>query len=174
MIALVIGGAASGKSAYAERVCTGLPFPVTYLATMEKGGAEAEARIKRHRALRSGKGFATLERSHGLALIEDPPRGTVLLECLGTLVANELFAAPETDQNDALARVMAGIDALAQAAQALVVVSNDVFADGFAYDAGTEAYRCVLAAANAGIAERAAHVVEVVAGIPRPVKGALL
>ncbi len=61
MIALVTGGAASGKSAFAERLATALPGPHTYIATMRHGDAETEARIDRHRSMREGKGFTTVE-----------------------------------------------------------------------------------------------------------------
>ena len=64
MTALILGGAASGKSEYGERLALSLPRrgELLYLATMEPFGGEAEARIRRHRALRAGKGFQTWER----------------------------------------------------------------------------------------------------------------
>lgn len=54
MTALVFGGAASGKSGWAEDLICTLPRtgPLIYLATMEPGGGEAAERIRRHRALR--------------------------------------------------------------------------------------------------------------------------
>lgn len=61
MIVLVTGGAASGKSAYAERLALALPGPHAYVATMRHGDEETEARIARHREMRAGKGFVTLE-----------------------------------------------------------------------------------------------------------------
>ena len=63
-----------------------------YLATMQPFGAAAQARIARHRALRRGKGFETVERPLGLAGLELPQRyDGILLEDLGNLLANELF-----------------------------------------------------------------------------------
>lgn len=56
-VTLVIGAAASGKSAYAESLCLGHDGPRVYLATMEPFGEEGARRIARHRALREGKGF---------------------------------------------------------------------------------------------------------------------
>ena len=63
-VTLVIGAAASGKSAYAESLCLGHDGPRVYLATMEPFGEEGARRIARHRALREGKGFSTLARLH--------------------------------------------------------------------------------------------------------------
>ena len=53
-VTLVIGAAASGKSAYAESLCLGHDGPRVYLATMEPFGEEGARRIARHRALREG------------------------------------------------------------------------------------------------------------------------
>ncbi len=61
MMALVTGGAASGKSAFAEQLALSLPGPHAYVATMRHGDGETEARIARHRDMRAGKGFVTIE-----------------------------------------------------------------------------------------------------------------
>ena len=92
-VTFVIGAAASGKSAYAESLCLGHDGPRVYLATMEPFGEEGARRIARHRALREGKGFSTLERTRDVgAAVPGLPRGcTLLLEDVGNLVANELF-----------------------------------------------------------------------------------
>ena len=61
MFMLVIGGAASGKSAFAEACSAARGAPALYVATMEPFGEEAAARIERHRAQRRGAGFVTFE-----------------------------------------------------------------------------------------------------------------
>lgn len=53
MLTLVIGGSASGKSAFAESICLQSPLPRTYLATMQVWDAECAARVARHRAMRA-------------------------------------------------------------------------------------------------------------------------
>ena len=158
-VTFVIGAAASGKSAYAESLCLGHDGPRVYLATMEPFGEEGARRIARHRALREGKGFSTLERTRdvGAAASGLPCGCTLLLEDVGNLVANELFAE--------------GVERLAQAAAHTVVVTVDVFADGMRYDEGTEAWRRALARVNAGVAALADRAVEVVCGIPVWMKG---
>ena len=94
MLILVTGGSASGKSAHAERLlCEHAAASRLYLATMQPFGAAAEKRIARHRALRQGKGFETVECPLNLAGLELPRRyDGILLEDLGNLLANELFA----------------------------------------------------------------------------------
>ena len=91
MIILFTGGSACGKSSYAESVCVQLPLPRFYIAAMKPYGAEGEARIKRHRAMRAGKGFETFECYTGLKELRLPERGTALLECICNLTANEMF-----------------------------------------------------------------------------------
>ena len=88
---LVIGGAASGKSRFAEEWVMRLPGKRIYLATMEALDAESEARIARHRLLRAGRGFETLECSLDLSHCAVPDRANVLLEDLPNLLANEMF-----------------------------------------------------------------------------------
>ena len=74
MMTLVCGGAASGKSAYAEALVCGIQSPSEdrnlsglldsahrfYIATMQPFGKEAEERIRKHRAMRADKGFETM------------------------------------------------------------------------------------------------------------------
>lgn len=67
MLILVSGGAASGKSEYAESLIVRAGHEKrTYIATMEIFDAEGERRAARHRAMRAGKGFTTLECPRGL------------------------------------------------------------------------------------------------------------
>ncbi len=170
MLILVTGGAASGKSAIAESLCLS-HTPRFYLACMQPFGAEGEARIARHRAMRSGKGFTTVERYTDLASLVLPARGVVLLEDLGNLAANEMFStAPVSDPFDA---VMRGIDALLLQCERLVVVTDEIFSDGVAYELLTEAYQEALGRINRAVAARADAVIEAVANLPILLKGEL-
>ena len=93
MLTLVIGGSASGKSAFAERLAVQSGLPRFYVATMRVWDMESERRVARHRDMRREKRFDTLECPIGLDRLILPARGTVLLEDMGHLVANELYAA---------------------------------------------------------------------------------
>ena len=94
MLTLVLGGAASGKSAYAESLVLKTGLPRYYLATMQVWDAECAARVEKHRKMRAQKQFETLECPLHLDRLALPGRGTVLLEDLGNLVANELYTPP--------------------------------------------------------------------------------
>ena len=170
MLILVSGGSGSGKSAFAEDliVSSGLETKI-YVATMQVWDAEGQARVDRHRAMRAGKGFATLECPENLAGLTLPLGCAALLEDLSNLTANEFFG--EQGRQGAFDRVLAGVGRAAGQAGLLVVVTNELFSDGMDYDPDTLAYLDVLARLNRAIAARAGGVYEVVCGIPVAWKG---
>ena len=170
MLTLVIGGAASGKSAFAESLCLRVPLPRTYLATMQIWDAECAARVARHRAMRAEKQFETVECPLHLDRLTLPMRGTVLLEDLGNLTANELYDPDGAGDNTAEA-VLHGIENLAKQSENLILVSNEVFSGGADYAGDTDRYLRALAAVNNAVAARADAVVRVVCGIPVYYKG---
>lgn len=173
MTTLVIGGASSGKSEYAESLLKSVEKKF-YIATMQPFGEEAQQRIEHHRTLRANKGFATLEQFIELSDLTEtqlPSGSSVLLECLGNLVANELFS-PDGAKEKAENAILDGIKLLIGRCHHLVVVTNDVFADGITYSADTERYLTLLGRCNAVLAVQFDVVVEVVCGIPIVVKGA--
>ena len=91
MLTLVLGGAASGKSEYAESLVLRTTGPRWYLATMQIWDAECAARVEKHRKMRAAKQFETVECPLHLEKLRLPARGTALLEDLGNLAANELY-----------------------------------------------------------------------------------
>lgn len=170
MIALVTGGAASGKSEYAESLLLAAPHhPRIYLAAMISRGPEDAARVARHRSLRAGKGFATVERPLDLAGWECPAGAAVLLECVTTLLANEMYE-PGGSGGDAARKILTGLRRLAARAGTLVAVTGEIFSDGRNYDAGTMEYITLLGYINREMASMANRVTEVVCGIPLSLK----
>ena len=170
MLILVSGGSASGKSEFAESLVTssGLEKRI-YLATMQVWDAESVRRVERHRQMRAGKGFETVECPTNLADIILPPGCAALLEDLSNLCANEYFS-PD-GKNGALDRVLSGIRRAADQAELLVVVTNELFSDGMDYDPVTLDYLSVLGELNRRVAALAGQVYEVVCGIPVAWKG---
>lgn len=190
MITLVTGGSGSGKSAYAEDVavsCEGTEK--YYIATMQIYDAEGERKVERHRKLRAGKGFTTVESPRNVGQVVFPTftetktvcidcgesepiqkkqeQRTALLECMSNLVANEMFSTDGMREEDAVVtKVVQDMELLATKLDHLVIVTNNVFEDGIPYDEGTMAYLRALGRINTVLAKRADRVVEVVVGIP--------
>lgn len=173
---LILGGARSGKSAYAERLARERGGDVLFVATATAGDDEMARRIAAHRADRP-TGWRTLEAPSGVALSVaalDDPAGTIVLDCVTLLVSN-LLLAHETDGETVIGcAVDAEIDALlariAGGAATWIVVSNEV-GMGLVppYPLG-RAYRDLLGRANARLAARAAHAYLLVAGLPLDLK----
>lgn len=171
MMILVIGGAASGKSAYAEELI--LKYGKgrrIYIAAMEPLDQESEKRIARHQMMRQGKGFETVERYYDLAGLTVPEGSAVLLECLGNLAANERYG-PRGAGADAFAVLLDGMEHLRRQCGLLVVVSNDIFSGGRQYEGDTLGYLRMMALLHRELAARADAVCEVVCGIPCYYKG---
>lgn len=164
MITLVIGGSKCGKSSYAESLFSGFGGDKIYLAVMRPFGDEAHAAIERHRAARAGKGFQTVERFTDIGGAEIPSGSGVLLEDMGNLLANEMFSGEKII--DPTEEILRGIGKLGSAAELLVIVTNNVCADGIEYPDSTALYIKYLSGINRRIAERADCVVECVYGIP--------
>lgn len=167
MVIAVTGGAASGKSAFAEKLCLSLGGRVAYIATMRPFGEDAQRRIARHLALREGKGFATVEQYRDIGALADREiaADTLLIECLSNLTANEMFE-PEGGQEHAAQRILSGIKRLIAAYQNLVIVTNDIGGDGIAYEEGTTRYIEQLGLLNQRLFQLADLGYEVVCGIP--------
>ena len=147
---------------------TGLPR--YYLATMQVWDAECAARVEKHRKMRAQKQFETLECPLHLDRLALPGRGTVLLEDLGNLVANELYSPGGAGKHTAEA-VLAGLERLAAGCDDLIVVSNEVFSGGADYAGDTDQYLLALAQVNNAFAARADNVCRVVCGLPVYYKG---
>ena len=168
MIVLVTGGSGSGKSTWAEKLVASLPNENrVYIATMQVYDAESVKRVERHRAQRADKGFRTIECEKDLASADIADGSIVLLEDLVNLMANEMF-----DGGD-VSRIVPALNILAKKCRHLIMVTNDVFADGIEYAESTQEYIRLLAEINNAAAQIADCVVEVVYSIPVCVKGEL-
>ena len=164
MLVLVTGGSGSGKSEFAENKAMSLGENRTYIAAMKPIGEEAQKRIERHRALREGKGFETVERYTDIKNLD--VSGTAILECMSNLLANEMFSG---SGENAVSEILAGVDALMKKCGNLVIVTNEVSSDGMDYGGETEKYMKNLGALNCFLALKADEVYEVNCGIARKI-----
>jgi len=168
-LTLVLGGAASGKSAFAEGLVRRTGLDPVYLATAEAHDDEMRAKLARHRARRDAA-WRTIEAPRDLA----PALGSVaagevvLLDCATMWLSNQMLAG--NDLAGAEAALFAALDACAAP---VVVVSNEVGLSVVPENALARRFQTAQGALNQRLAARAGLVVNVIAGLPMVLKGAL-
>jgi adenosylcobinamide kinase/adenosylcobinamide-phosphate guanylyltransferase len=164
---LVLGGARSGKSRYAESVAMSSRPPWIYVATAESFDDEMATRIAQHKNRRSDN-WQTVDAPLDLAgaLAALPRSATVLIDCLTLWLSNLMLAGRDIEAE--IARLEAAM--LAHEA-ALVLVSNEVGSGIVPDNALARRFRDVQGLLNQRVAARADRVVLVVAGLPMIVKG---
>ena len=164
---LVLGGARSGKSAYAQNLVEGAASERLYLATGEAGDAEMAARIARHQAERGAR-WTTLEEplelAEALAANARPGRA-VLVDCLTLWLANLMFAGRDIEAE--IARLAETIGRLEGPA---VFVSNEVGLGLVPETKLGRAFRDWQGFANREAAKACDAVVFVAAGLPTLLK----
>ncbi|MBV7336040.1 bifunctional adenosylcobinamide kinase/adenosylcobinamide-phosphate guanylyltransferase [Chloroflexi bacterium TSY] len=174
---LILGGARSGKSRYAEMLAQELGGnDVLYIATAQAFDDEMRERIAKHQRERP-VGWRTMEAPTDVGkAIQHAANATkvVLLDCLTVLVSNVLLKHEDPFTDEATAAVESEIDGLVTNFERLeadvIIVSNEV-GMGLVppYPLG-RAYRDLLGKANQRIAGQADIVKLMIAGIPMDVK----
>jgi adenosylcobinamide kinase / adenosylcobinamide-phosphate guanylyltransferase len=164
---LVLGGARSGKSRYAESLITATAPPWVYVAIAQALDTEMAERIAHHLKRRSD-GWHTIEEPHDLedAIDAAPAGAAVLVDCLTLWLTNRLLA--EADMEAETARLES---ALARRSGLTVLVSNEVGSGIVPDNALARRFRDLQGRLNQRLAARADRVVLVVAGLPLIVKG---
>ena len=165
---LVLGGARSGKSAYAEGLIEACPGPWLYLATAQAFDGEMRERIALHRARRAGP-WRTRDVPLALpeAVAEAP--GPVLVDCL-TLWLTNLLLSDDGSGGDPAPAVARLVDACAGARGPLVLVSNEVGLGIVPDNALARRFRDEAGRLHQRLAAIADRVVLTVAGLPLIVK----
>jgi adenosyl cobinamide kinase/adenosyl cobinamide phosphate guanylyltransferase len=165
-LTLVLGGARSGKSRYAETLITALPPPWIYAATAQGLDAEMAARIDAHRS-RRGAGWTTVETPRDLAAtLVAHDKAPVLVDCLTLWLSNLMMADAIIDAEfDRLDQ------ALAKATAPVVLVANEVGSGVVPDNALARRFRDSQGLLNQRIAAQADQVVLIVAGLPLFLKG---
>jgi adenosylcobinamide kinase/adenosylcobinamide-phosphate guanylyltransferase len=165
-LTLVLGGARSGKSRYAESLIAASPPPWVYVATAEPLDDEMRGRIAAHRA-RRGAGWRDVEAPRNLAgaLAGIGAGSAVLVDCLTLWLSNHMLA--DADIEAETARL---VIALANMAAPVVLVSNEVGFGIVPDNALARRFRDAQGRLNQQIADIAARVVLMVAGLPLVVK----
>jgi adenosylcobinamide kinase/adenosylcobinamide-phosphate guanylyltransferase len=176
-LTLIIGGARSGKSRFAEELAGASP-PVTYVATAAPADdAEMAERIARHRQRRAARvpPWRTVEEAWHVAeaVVAHGQAGCVLVECLTLWLTGLLLGVPGK-AGLADAEVLEAVSLLAETGRRVparvLVVSNEVGCGIVPENALARRFADVLGEANQRLAAAADEVYACLAGIPRRVK----
>ncbi len=168
MLTLVLGGARSGKSRWAQARALELSLNPVYVATARVWDDDFRERVRRHQADR-GPEWTNIEEQKALGSLALEGR-VVVVDC-ATLWLTNFFVEQDNDVDRALAAATAELDAMLARDNRYLVVSNEV---GLSLHAPTEIGRRFVDLQgffNQELARRADSVVLMVAGIPLVVKG---
>lgn len=187
MIALVVGGAKSGKSMFAQNLAKSLnesfeiclkeykddlerildnPFKnksgkLYYVATMNPYDLEDLKRIENHLKEREGYGFNTIEETMDMGKVSKmiQKEDTVLIDSITSLVTNYMFRGKEF-YKDVSDDILSGILEIINNSKNVVIVSDYLFSDSIQYDCYTENFRKEIGVVNRKLAKIADTVVE--------------
>jgi adenosylcobinamide kinase/adenosylcobinamide-phosphate guanylyltransferase len=174
---LLIGGAGSGKSHFAQELAREMAEPVLFVATATPGDAEMRRRIAAHRRNRPPD-WKTLEITAGVGkgILREPGGArVVIVDCITLMVSNIVTLQGKTGDIPLIeSRVTAEIEELVDCIQHLdavfIIVTNEVGLGVVPANPLGRLYRDILARANRRLAAAADEVYLMVAGIPVPVK----
>ena len=184
MIALVVGGAKSGKSMFAQDLAKSLneSFKIYleedlevdlhenpeikngklyYVATMNPYDLEDLKRIENHLKEREGYGFNTIEETIDMSKVSKliQKNDTVLIDSVTSLVTNYMFQGKEFFK-EVSGDILFGILEVINESGNVVIVSDYLFSDSIQYDCYTESFRKEIGIKNRKLAELADTVVE--------------
>lgn len=163
---LVMGGARSGKSRFAQARAEAIGGELVFVATAQPFDDEMAERIARHRDDR-GASWSTVEAPVELAaaIRQSNPGRVLLVDCLTLWTANLLLA-----DRDIPAATQALVEAIAAAEGPLILVSNEVGLGIVPDNALARRFRDEAGRVNQRIAACASEVVFVAAGLPLKLK----
>ena len=164
MIALVVGGAKSGKSMFAQDLAKSLESKngkLHYVATMNPYDLEDLKRIENHLREREGYGFNTIEETLDMKKVSKVigQEDVILIDSITSLVTNSMFKGKDfvKEVNE---DIVNGILEIINSSNNVVIVSDYLFSDSIQYDCYTESFRKELGIINRKLANISDTVVE--------------
>ena len=166
---LVLGGARSGKTAFAEQLAIRSGRKPAYLATAEALDAEMRDRVASHKAGRAGR-FTTIEEPLALSdalVVAAKKHDVILVDCLTLWITNLLVA----NEDVAMAVSELGATLVQLKSARVILVSNEVGLGIVPDNAMARTFRDLAGAAHQRLAEICDEVHFIVAGLPMTLKG---
>jgi len=166
-LTLVLGGAASGKSAWAENLILNSSLDPVYLATSRVFDDEIKSKVAVHKNRRSDK-WLNFESDTDLSdpLLALKPTQAVLVDCATMWLTNLMM-----DEAEILSAQTGLLETLRQCPAPVVIVSNEVGHGIVPDNALARRFREAQGRLNIALAEQAELAVFVVAGLPQVLKG---
>lgn len=172
-ITLILGGARSGKSHFAQRLAA-LHSPVAFVATARPSDDEMRRKIERHKAERPAE-WSTIEEPLALETVlqhEASNFSLLLIDCL-TLYTSNLMTAENNDPEAVLRRASRFCEMLPSVGSSVLLVSNEVGAGIVPMHPLGRMFRDLLGEINQRVAAVADNVLLMTAGLPLVLKGKL-
>ncbi len=167
---LLTGGSGGGKSTCALQLAKTFPGPWYRIDTMVSGSEGSSAETSRQQLPGAADDFIHIRCSRNVGSLEFPEKGTVLLDCMCNLTANEMFDE-QGNIRDTYDTILDQIAALEHRCGDLIVVTNEIGSGFQHYRDATPAYIRMLGRLNCALAARFDCVGEVICGIPVARKG---
>ena len=168
-VTFVLGGAASGKSVWAEKYALSLARNPIYLATAQPLDSEMKQKIEIHKKRRE-KNWQTIEEPFGISNIleKTPSQKTILIDCITIWLSNILsFGKPTDNEMDIL------LKSINKFRGNLILVSNEVGQGIIPKNKLARDFTMAQGLLNQRIANKADRVILVSAGLPLAIKGVL-
>ncbi len=176
-LTLILGGARSGKSHYAQELAALSGLPVLFVATATPGDDDMRRRIEAHRQSRPSHWHTHESRLHlGTRIRENIGQNrVVIIDCITMLISNIFMQCGSSPEDTACEQMMNRelteiFSCIKETEAHYLVVSNEVGMGIIPADSVTRLYRDLLGKANQIIAKEADEVLLMVAGIPMRVK----
>ena len=174
---LIVGGARSGKSRFAQELAEKTGKAVLFVATAEAGDEEMSRRIEKHRKSRPAS-WRTLEATCNLSgriSREISGEGVVIIDCITLLVNNITGSYGNRGSEDVVeekvtAEISELIECIDQTDARFIIVSNEVGLGLVPANKLGRLYRDILGRANQLLARRADEVYLMVCGLPVAIK----
>lgn len=170
MITLVLGGARSGKSRFAEQLARNSQLPVLYIATATALDDEMTARIAHHQTQRPTEWAlceCPLQLAETLAHENQKPQ-CILVDCLTLWLNNQLFHYPQQDFTQLFTQL---IDSLQNSQAQIIFVANEVGLGIIPLGEISRQFVDEAGRLNQALAQHADAVFFIAAGLPLQLKG---